>query len=46
MRLGNVLGEFSAKIMSLKQTDIGSGQRRVEIDFSGITITGMVCKWK
>lgn len=35
MPLGNVLGEFSTKIMSLKQTDIGPGQRRVEIDVAG-----------
>ena len=35
MPLGNVLGEFSAKITSLKQTEIGGGQRRIEIDTVG-----------
>ena len=35
MSLGNVLGEFSAKITSLKQTELGGGQRRIEIDTIG-----------
>ena len=35
MPLGNVLGEFSANITSLKQTELSGGQIRVEIDSVG-----------
>ncbi len=35
MPLGNTLGEFSLKAMSVKQIDLGSGQLRIEIDYKG-----------
>jgi hypothetical protein len=35
MPLGNVLGEFTLKYMSVRQTDIGGGQTRLEIDVTG-----------
>src|SRR5262245_33222071 len=35
MPLGNVLGEFTAKILSIRQSDLGGGQVRVEIDVAG-----------
>jgi hypothetical protein len=35
MPLGNVLGEVTAKIMSVRISDIGGGQRRIEIDSAG-----------
>src|SRR5215510_3847289 len=41
MPLGNVLGEFTAKAMSVRISELGGGQRRVEADFSG-EATGQV----
>ena len=35
MPLGNVLGEFTSKITSLKQTELSGGQIRVEMDMVG-----------
>ena len=35
MPLGNVLGEFTMKAMSIRQTDMGGGQVRIEGDFAG-----------
>ena len=35
MPLGNVLGEVTAKVTSVRITDLGGGQRRVEIDSTG-----------
>jgi len=35
MPLGNVLGEVVAKVTSVRITDLGGGQRRVEIDSTG-----------
>jgi hypothetical protein len=37
MPLGNVIGEFTGKIMSVRQTDLGGGQVRVELDAAGET---------
>jgi hypothetical protein len=37
MPLGNVIGEFTGKIMSVRQTDLGGGQLRVELDAAGET---------
>jgi hypothetical protein len=39
MPLGDSLGEFSLKAMSVKQIDLGGGQLRIEIDYKG-EITG------
>jgi hypothetical protein len=39
MPFGNTLGEFSLKAMSVKQIDLGGGQRRTEIDYKG-EVTG------
>ncbi len=39
MPFGNSLGEFSLKAMSVKQIDVGGGQRRTEIDYKG-EVTG------
>ena len=41
MPLGNVLGEFTYKAMSVKQTDLGGGRLRGEVDLSG-EATGQV----
>jgi len=35
MPLGNVLGEFAGKATSVRITDLGGGQRRLEIDSTG-----------
>jgi hypothetical protein len=35
MPLGNVLGEFSAKITSLKQTELSGGQLQIEMNTVG-----------
>jgi hypothetical protein len=35
MPLGNVIGEFTASILSIKQTDLGGGQVRIELDTAG-----------
>jgi hypothetical protein len=35
MPLGNVLGEFTVKAMSVRHSDMGGGQVRVEIDLAG-----------
>jgi len=35
MPLGNLLGEFSAKITSLKQTELSGGQIKIEINTVG-----------
>ncbi len=35
MPLGNVLGEFVGKATSVRITDLGGGQRRLEIDSTG-----------
>jgi hypothetical protein len=35
MPLGNVIGEFTGKIMSVRQTELGGGQLRVELDTAG-----------
>lgn len=35
MPLGNVLGEFVGKAMSVRISDLGGGQRRTEGDFTG-----------
>lgn len=35
MPLGNVLGEFVGKVMSARITDLGGGQRRLELDSTG-----------
>jgi hypothetical protein len=35
MPLGTVLGEYVGKTMAVRQTDLGGGQVRVEIDFTG-----------
>jgi hypothetical protein len=35
MPLGDVLGEFSAKITAFNQVEIGGGQRRITIDTDG-----------
>src|SRR5712691_7278272 len=35
MPLGNVLGEFTLKVMSVRHTDIGGGQVRLEVDLVG-----------
>lgn len=35
MSLGTVLGEFQAKATTVRQTDIGGGQVRFEIDLAG-----------
>ncbi len=35
MPLGNVMGEFTVNITSLKQTELGGGQIRIEIDAAG-----------
>ncbi|MBI3302669.1 MAG: hypothetical protein HYZ72_11445 [Deltaproteobacteria bacterium] len=35
MPLGNVLGEFTLKVMSVRQSDIGGGQVRIEVDLAG-----------
>jgi hypothetical protein len=35
MPLGNVLGEFSAKITSLKQTELSGGQIKIEMNTVG-----------
>lgn len=41
MALGNVLGEFTGKVTSVRITDLGGGQRRLELDSTGAT-TGQV----
>ena len=41
MPLGNVVGEFTVKITSLKQTELSGGQIRVEMDTAG-EATGLV----
>jgi hypothetical protein len=35
MPLGNVIGEFTARILSVKQTALGGGQVQLEIDSTG-----------
>jgi hypothetical protein len=35
MALGNVLGEFTGKVTSVRITDLGGGRRRLEIDSTG-----------
>jgi hypothetical protein len=35
MPLGNVLGEFILKAMSVRQSEIGGGQVRLEVDLAG-----------
>lgn len=35
MPLGNVLGEVVAKVTSVRISDLGGGQRRIEIDSTG-----------
>ena len=35
MPLGNVLGEFTLKVMSVRHSDIGGGQVRIEVDLAG-----------
>jgi hypothetical protein len=35
MPLGNVIGEFTLKAMSVRQADIGGGQVRLEVDLAG-----------
>lgn len=35
MPLGNVLGEFTGKVTSVRISDLGGGQRRIEIDSTG-----------
>ena len=35
MPLGNVLGELVAKVTSVRISDVGGGQRRIEIDSTG-----------
>jgi hypothetical protein len=35
MPLGNVLGEFVLKAMSVRHTEIGGGQVRIDIDLAG-----------
>ena len=41
MPLGNMFGELTGKIMSVRQTDLGGGQVRVELDATG-DYTGQV----
>jgi len=41
MPLGNVLGEFTGKVMSVSQSELGGGQRRIEVNLAGET-TGQV----
>jgi hypothetical protein len=35
MPFGNNLGEFAFKMTSVRQTDLGAGQLRIEADFAG-----------
>lgn len=35
MSLGDVLGEFTGKVTSVRITDLGGGQRRLELDATG-----------
>lgn len=35
MPFGNALGEVAAKVMSVRITELGGGQRRIEIDSTG-----------
>jgi hypothetical protein len=35
MPLGDVLGEFTLKVMSVRHTDLGGGQVRLEVDLAG-----------
>lgn len=35
MPFGNVLGEFTLKAMSIRQSEIAGGHRRVEVDLAG-----------
>ena len=52
MPLGDAIGEFSAKITSLNQTEMGDGQRRITVDtdgestgqISGHTLTSLVAE--
>lgn len=37
MPLGNVLGEFTGKVMSVRHSDLGGGQVRLELDLTGET---------
>jgi len=39
MPLGNSLGEYMFKVMSVRQIDLGGGQRRIEADYGG-EVTG------
>lgn len=39
MPFGNSLGEYLFKVMSVRQSDLGGGQRRIEIDYGG-EVTG------
>jgi hypothetical protein len=41
MPLGTVLGEFTGKVTAVRITDLGGGQRRLEIDSTGAA-TGQV----
>jgi len=45
MPLGNELGEFAGKIMSVRQTDLGSGQLRVELDATGEAMGQVPGQW-
>lgn len=35
MPLGNVLGEFTLKVMSVRHSEMGGGQVRIEVDLAG-----------
>jgi len=35
MSLGNNIAEFVLKMTSVRQTDLGGGQRRLEVDYAG-----------
>ena len=39
MPFGNNLGEYVFKVMSVRQIDLGAGERRIEADYAG-EVTG------